>query len=113
MVREPVLADDDLVRAASGGLDVAEVAEGLVAAGIGARSAGRGSSVDDARITRLAEGLVREATDHALRVELEHDQRHDLAAVGRPTAELPALPAGIDLGALYDLADLLVEQGVA
>ncbi|HYJ76914.1 MAG TPA: ArsA-related P-loop ATPase [Kineosporiaceae bacterium] len=113
MVREPVLADADLVRAAAGRLDVAEVAEGLVAAGIGARSARRGSSLDDARIARLAAGLVREGTDHALRVELEHDQRNELAAVGRPTAELPALPGGIDLGALYDLADLLVEQGVA
>jgi anion-transporting ArsA/GET3 family ATPase len=113
MVREPVLAEADLARAAAGRLDRADVVEGLLAAGIGGRSTSRGGPAEDARITRLADGLVREGIDHALRVELERTQRADLADVGRPMAELPALPGGIDLGALYDLADLLVEQGVA
>jgi len=31
----------------------------------------------------------------------------------RPTYELPALAAGIDLGALYGLAAQLTEQGAA
>jgi anion-transporting ArsA/GET3 family ATPase len=113
MVREPVLAEADLARAAAGRLDPAEVAEGLVAAGIGGRSTRGGGVVEDSRIARLADGLLQEGTDHALRVELERSQRSDLAAVGRPTAELPALPGGIDLGALYDLADILTDQGVA
>jgi anion-transporting ArsA/GET3 family ATPase len=113
MVREPVLAEADLARAVAGHLDPAEVVEGLVAAGIGGRSTHSGSVDDDARIMRLADGLVLEGTDHALRVQLERTQRTHLADVGRPTAELPALPGGIDLGALYDLADLLIQQGVA
>ena len=49
-----------------------------------------------------------------LRVALEQEQRVDLAdARAADGYELPALAGGIDLGALYDLADLLVEQGVA
>ena len=30
-----------------------------------------------------------------------------------PTYELPRLPQGVDLGALYELAGLLREQGMA
>jgi anion-transporting ArsA/GET3 family ATPase len=117
MVREPVLAAADLELAAAGGLDRGQVMAGLQAAGLlnrprGSRPAG-GSSLDDAWLDRLADGLITEGTDHALRVRLEREERTDLAAIGRPMAELPALPSGIDLGALYDLADMLAEQGVA
>ncbi|MGZ4603532.1 MAG: ArsA-related P-loop ATPase [Kineosporiaceae bacterium] len=129
MVREPVLAAADIERAAQGRLDRGEVLAGLQAAGLGGRGRLRGpavrpsgpsgstgssvSSVEDAWLGRLADGLVVEGTDHALRVQLEQEERRDLAAIGRPMAELPALPGGIDLGALYDLAEMLVEQGVA
>jgi anion-transporting ArsA/GET3 family ATPase len=113
MVREPVLAEADLTRAAAGRLDRDEVLAGLVAAGVGGRAARSWEAGGDPRLARLADGLVSEGTDHALRVELERSERQDLAAIGRPMAELPALPGGVDLGALYDLADLLVEQGVA
>ncbi len=82
---------------------------GLRAGGLGGR--GQTGGVQGALLERLADGLLAEGTDHALRVELEREQRVDLTAVGRPLAELPALAGGIDLGALYDLADLLVEQG--
>jgi anion-transporting ArsA/GET3 family ATPase len=112
MVREPVLAEADLVRAGAGRLERDEVMQGLVAAGIGPRSR-HGSPAEDTWLSRLADGLIREGTDHALRVELERTERTDLAAIGRPMAELPALAGGIDLGALYDLAELLLEQGVA
>src|SRR3954452_19843647 len=112
MVREPVLAEADLVRAGAGRLERDEVMQGLVAAGIGPRSR-HGSPAEDTWVSRVADGLIQEGTDHALRVELERTERTDLAAIGRPMAELPALPGGIDLGALYDLAELLLEQGVA
>ncbi len=109
MVREPVLAEPELALAAVGGLDRAEVVAGLE----GTRLAGRaGSSVDGARLERLAEGLLTEGTQHALRVRLEEEQRAELAELGRPTAELPAVPGGIDLGGLYDLSEVLLEQGV-
>ncbi len=109
MVREPVLAPAELELAAAGRLDRAAVVAGLETAGL----AGRGrSSVDAARLDRLADGLLAEGADHALRVLLEREQRVDLAALGRPLAELPAMPGGIDLGALYDLSEVLVEQGV-
>jgi anion-transporting ArsA/GET3 family ATPase len=115
MVREPVLAEADLELAAAGRLDRGEVVTGLRAAGLPSRPGGRpaGSAMDEVWLDRLADGLIAEGTDHALRVELERAERADLAGIGRPIAELPALPAGIDLGALYDLAELLGEQGVA
>jgi anion-transporting ArsA/GET3 family ATPase len=117
MVREPVLAAADLERAAAGRLERGEVLAGLEAAGLGDRRGGRrpaGTSlIEEAWLERLADGLISEGIDHALRVELEREQRADLGAINRPMAELPALPGGIDLGALYDLADLLAEQGVA
>jgi anion-transporting ArsA/GET3 family ATPase len=113
MVREPVLSEADLERAAAGGLDRAEVLVGLRAAGLGGRRAASSSFVEDVWLDRLADGLISEGTDHALRVLLEQQERADLRRIGRPTAELPALPGGIDLGALYDLAEMLTEQGVA
>ena len=109
MVREPVLAERELELAAVGGLDRAEVVAGLE----GTRLAGRGGSpVDGSRLERLAEGLLTEGAQHALRVRLEQEQRVELALLGRPMAELPAMPGGIDLGALYDLSEVLLEQGV-
>jgi hypothetical protein len=54
-----------------------------------------------------------EGTEHALRVALETTQRRELAELGRPMYELPAMAGGVDLGALYDLAERLAEQGMA
>jgi anion-transporting ArsA/GET3 family ATPase len=113
MVREPVLAEPDLELAAAGRLDRAQVQAGLRAAGLSRRRPAADPSVEDVRLDRLADGLITEGTDHALRVQLEKAERADLAGIGRPIAELPALPAGIDLGALYDLAEMLAQEGVA
>lgn len=57
--------------------------------------------------------LVEQATAHARRMALEKDQHKIVADLGRPTYELPRLHDGIDLGALYELADLLTRQGAA
>jgi anion-transporting ArsA/GET3 family ATPase len=113
MVREPVLEAADLELAAAGRLDRAHVLAGLAAAGLGGRRPAGTSSFEDVFLDRLADGLAREGADHALRVQLERQERADLARIGRPMAELPALPGGIDLGALYDLAEMLAEQGIA
>src|SRR3954471_14459348 len=82
-------------------------------AGVGARGAARAAStVREVWLDRLTDGLLTEGADHAQRVRLEREQREDLAALGRPITELPAMPGGIDLGALYDLSAVLLEQGV-
>ena len=102
MVREPVLSAAALGQAVAGDLDRVQVLAGLEAAGLAGP-----------RATQLVDGLLVEGAQHGLRVELETAQRAELVATGRPLYELPALPGGIDLGSLYDLAERLGEQGMA
>ena len=86
----------------------------------GASTAGRASTAGLAaagrrgRRDRRSTALLGEATEHAVRVALEkaRARRARRRSAGRPY-ELPALPGGVDLGGLYELAELLVEQGVA
>ena len=99
-VRDPVLPVADLAAAEADRLDVAALAAGLKEAGL---------EPDEALVAALAE----EATDHAKRVALEERGRDSLAALDRPTYELPLLPQAVDLGSLYKLADLLRDQGLA
>jgi cellulose biosynthesis protein BcsQ len=61
----------------------------------------------------LVDGLVREAREHAQRRALEDEQRARVAELDVPTYELPRLADGIDLGALYELAAELCDQGMA
>jgi anion-transporting ArsA/GET3 family ATPase len=61
----------------------------------------------------LVRSLVAEARDHAVRRHLEDEQRTLVAAEGLPTYELPRIAAGIDHGALVELAQLLRNQGMA
>lgn len=98
MTRPPRLRDEVLA-AAPAGLADDEIAAGLVAAGL----------PDDAP---LVEALVAEAADHAARVALERVERARIDALGRPVYEVPFLPGGIDLGSLYELAELLRAQGM-
>ena len=99
-VRDPVLPVADLHAAERGRFDVAALAAGLKEAGL---------EPDDALVTALAE----EAVDHAHRIALEERGRDSLAALDRPTYELPLLTQAVDLGSLYKLADLLHEQGLS
>jgi len=62
---------------------------------------------------RVIDALLAEGTDHAARVALEESERARIAALGRPVYDLPFLTGGIDLAALYELADMLHEQGMA
>lgn len=57
--------------------------------------------------------LVHEGADHAERRRLEDSQRALVSKIGVPTYELPKLAGGADLSGLYELASVLVEQGVA
>jgi len=61
----------------------------------------------------VVDALQAEGVDHAARVRLEETERERIAALGRPVYDLPFLAGGIDLAALYELADMLHEQGMA
>jgi anion-transporting ArsA/GET3 family ATPase len=100
MARPAMLGAADLAAAASGKLDIAELALGLKAAGI---SDNHG----------LAADLATELKEHALQVALQDRERDELRASGRPRYELPMIPEGIDLASLYQLAATLREQGAA
>jgi anion-transporting ArsA/GET3 family ATPase len=100
MARPAVLSSADLAAAASGSLDVAELAIGLKAAGI---SDNHG----------LAADLMTELREHALEVALQDRERDELLTVSAPHYELPLIPDGIDLAGLYQLADALRQQGAA
>jgi len=100
MARPALLDPADLAAAASGSLDVAELALGLKAAGI---SDNHG----------LAADLATELTEHALQIAVQDRERTELQTSGRPLYELPMIPEGIDLASLYQLAAALREQGAA
>jgi anion-transporting ArsA/GET3 family ATPase len=97
MTRPPLLPAASLARAAAGRLDTAKVRAGLTAAGLDGG---------------YAAGLSAEAGEHAVRVGLEDENRQTAAELGLPAYELPLLPGPVDLGALYELAGRLTEQGV-
>lgn len=73
----------------------AEVRRGLVAAGLPADKA-------------VVAGLVAESRAYLTRRELERGLRAELAALGRPIVELPALADGVDLAGLHRLAGILL-----
>src|SRR5262249_54303903 len=100
MARPAMLGEADLAAAASGSLDVGELALGLKAAGI---SDNHG----------LAADLMTELKEHALQVALQNTERDELLTSGRPQYELPRIPEGIALASLYQLAAALRDQGAA
>ena len=99
-VRAPLLAPADLKAAEQGLLDAEQLAAGLRRAGVDPTP-------------ELVQALAGEAVDHAGRVALEERGRDALAALSRPTYELPLLPDSVDLGGLYALAAALEDQGIA
>jgi len=73
-------------------------------------------SLDHAGVVPTSEvvsALLAEGEDHVARVALEETERARIAELGRPVYDLPFLAGGIDLAALYELADMLHEQGMA
>jgi anion-transporting ArsA/GET3 family ATPase len=98
LARAPELGDAELTRAATGSLDVEQIERALKETGL---------SVDPTTIT----GLLAEGRSHAERIQLETEQLSRLDDVRAPVIELPYLSDGIDLGALYELADHLCGSG--
>ena len=98
-VRPPRLPARSVPSAADGRVDATRIRDGLRAAGL---------DLDEDTL----DGLVDETVEHAIRVRLEQQARAHLVEADLPVLELPELTSGVDVGALYELADLLVEQGV-
>jgi anion-transporting ArsA/GET3 family ATPase len=86
--------------AASQPRELATLESGLKAAGLG----------EDGE---LAGDLAAELADEARTQRAQASQRRLLSAAGQPCYELPLIPDGIDLAALYRLAASLREQGAA
>ena len=57
-------------------------------------------------------GLLTEAIQHATRITARAESAEQLDEIKVPRLELPALPDGVDLGSLYELAEALAHQGV-
>ncbi|MBP2340292.1 anion-transporting ArsA/GET3 family ATPase [Saccharothrix coeruleofusca] len=98
-VNPPRLPERSLVAAAQGRVDAERVRAGLASAGL---------EVDDEAV----EGLVDQAVEHAMRVRAEQRAKELLAEADLPSLELPELTDGVDVAALYELAEVLVGRGV-
>ncbi|MER7455299.1 ArsA-related P-loop ATPase [Nocardia beijingensis] len=86
-------------RAAQGDLDADAIRAGLNAAGI---------SLPDSEF----QGLLTETIEHSATLQAQDDSAEELAKVDISRLYLPALPDGMDLGGLYELAEHLTAQGV-
>jgi anion-transporting ArsA/GET3 family ATPase len=112
-VRRPLLSSSAQTKARKGKLDLTTLAHDLESVGVltpsGALAGSRGMVLSAEVVTALAA----EGADHAERVALEQRERDNLEGLERPTYELPYLPDGVDVGALYDIAEQLRSQGIA
>ncbi len=98
-LHEPLLSPDALAAARDDALDAESAAAGLRQAGL---------KPDEP----MVDGLLAEAHDHALRVDLQAAQEALIAATGLPLLRLPAVTEGIDAAVVRTLSGLLTEQGV-
>ncbi|WP_373291841.1 ArsA family ATPase [Nocardia pneumoniae] len=86
-------------RAAEGDLDADAIRAGLTSAGI---------TLSDGDFR----GLLTETVEHSATLQAQDDSAEELAKVDISRLYLPALPDGMDLGGLYELAEHLSAQGV-
>ena len=95
----PFLPADDLAKAADGEIDVDAVRGGLSGVGI---------TLSDNDFA----GLLTETIEHAGRVRARAESALQLNEIDVPKLELPTIADGVDLGSLYELAEILAQQGV-
>ncbi|MFM9032682.1 MAG: ArsA-related P-loop ATPase [Mycobacterium sp.] len=95
----PFLPAGALARAADGDVDADAVRAGLSTAGI---------TLDDADFA----GLLTETIEHASRIRARSESALELDALHVPRMDLPTIADGVDLGSLYELAEILARQGV-
>ncbi|HEY8372715.1 MAG TPA: ArsA-related P-loop ATPase [Pseudonocardiaceae bacterium] len=98
-VRPPRLPARSINPAADGRVDAGRVRNGLLAAGLDLPA-------------EVLDGLVDETVQHATRVQIQQQARAQLTAADLPLLEVPELTSGVDLAGLYELAELLRDQGV-
>ncbi|WP_197417566.1 ArsA-related P-loop ATPase [Mycobacterium sp. GA-2829] len=93
------LSPSDLAKAAEADIDADAMRADLKAAGV---------ELSDADFA----GLLTETIQHATRITARAETAEQLEQLDVPRLELPALPEGVDLGSLYELAEVLAHQGV-
>lgn len=98
-VEPQLLPARSIAPAAVGKVDTTRLREGFAKAGLALAE------------PELA-GLVTETVQHAARVQTQRASRERLTDSGAAQLELPQLHDGVDLGALYELGELLTAQGV-
>ncbi|HEU5471941.1 MAG TPA: ArsA-related P-loop ATPase [Actinophytocola sp.] len=98
-VRPSRLPARSVTSAAGGRVDAGRVRGGLTAAGLDPVAAG-------------LDGLVAETVEHAVQVQAQRRARDQLGEVDLPILELPESNDGVDIAALYEFAEALVDQGV-
>ena len=94
------LQPDDLAKAAEGVVDADSVRQALKKAGV---------KLTDADFA----GLLTETIQYATMLKARAESAEQLDEIRVPRLELPALPDGVDLGSLYELAEALSRQGVS
>ena len=95
----PFLPLAELDEAADGDIDADAVRAGLSRAGI---------TMPDADFA----GLLTETIEHASRIRARSESATELEKLNVPRLELPTIADGVDLGSLYELAEILAQQGV-
>jgi anion-transporting ArsA/GET3 family ATPase len=100
MTRPPMLTEVQLEQARNGTLSSEAIAQQVATSGL---------RQDPGQV---ASALLLEAADHVQRVDLERREMQRIDELELPTLELPLLPDGIDLGALYELCGIMREAGV-
>ena len=100
MTRPPLLTPQQLESALTGTLPADAIRRSLERCGLATHE------------DQILPALLREASDHAQRVALEQREMKRVESLDLPTFVLPLLPGGIDLGGLYELAELLADGGV-
>ncbi|OBI98564.1 ArsA family ATPase [Mycobacterium asiaticum] len=93
------LEPGDLTKAAEGVVDADSVRSGLAMAGV---------ELDEADFA----GLLTETIQHATRISARSETAQQLDALQVPRLELPTISDGVDLGSLYELSEVLAQQGV-
>lgn len=93
------LPADALAPAADGDIDAEAIRAGLSRAGI---------SLSDDDFA----GLLTESIEHASRIRARSESALELEKLHVPRLELPTIADGVDLGSLYELAEILARQGV-
>jgi anion-transporting ArsA/GET3 family ATPase len=100
MVRPQDLDAEERAQLLSGTVDRGELVTSLDKVGIPAEDL-------------LVDALIEEGRHHAERRRLEDSQRALVEEMDVPSYELPLMPGGVDLAALYELAEVLTQEGLA